>query len=319
MLFFTGRRWVIILLVVAVIAWLMLFIWKGDELKGAVDFSQIKNPPPQSPFPSPSEIKKGAELPISATPQGIQLGRDDWAQAFGKARNQRANWVYHQAAVTGKVSDIAVAKFMSRYCRRYLGKINALPKSVQLDDPARHAALQNANDRCFGDRARLNSNLPVRDREGLGEMVPDLLLATSGAIPHEKGSREALLRYVVDTRSIDLLASVSRVLVDEETMGLLGISSQAGISTAIDAYLVDAAIRLAACEAAGSCRQVALEDIDCVEMGSCVSDWSDYPAIRMFGSEKERDPMLKGKSEQELAEIQKRWAYIAGKIRLITQ
>lgn len=228
-----------------------------------------------------------------------------WSESFRDLRSEKSRVVVHRAAASGKLSDVAAARWQRQFCSKFSKDGEVLISLGMTNQTTQIAYFKKMQDNCFADSVQ--STLVVRDDQGFGKSAGPLVEAAAGNAITDAGIRRELLKRVLQTKSLDLLAAVSRRVLVKEDIYELGLQPSEQVDGTTDEIMLDMAIQIDACSQRGDCDKVAVENIDCELYKSCVADLRNFPNQRIFGEAADRTFFVQMAKTQDSSVLRARW------------
>lgn len=306
-----------ILLVIATIAIVGLVLYLFLSVKVGVRDQQIAGQAPQHSVNTSNEtsVKRPEEKLFEKSGNELLQRRNTsaamaWSASFKNLRGEKPRLVAHRAAVSGKLSDVVAARWQQQFCAKF-SKGGDVLLSIGIDSHAEQVAyFRKMQESCFVDSVQPSDTLNVKDAQGFGSSAAALTEAAAGHAIPDRSTRRDLLKRVLETDSLELLASVSRRLLVKEDIYDLGLPPTQQVDGVTDEIMLDLAIQIEACTQRGDCDTVALENIDCSLYKSCVKDLRDFPSKRIFGNSEEQTFFTKMAPTQDATTLRVRWGEI---------
>lgn len=249
--------------------------------------------------------RASAPLPAASTaPPPVGVNRERWQQVFKATRRESLQAIAQRAAVSGKLTDIAALAFMENYCFRFTSGARQYEMMKISLSPEQKQHADNGQVRCARAGTPTSSQIPLRDAEGLDAVAEDLIKAMRGTFLQGDAKNQQLLSAVLASRSVELLDAVSRTLLRPEDAYAAGLAP--GVSVNLDHQLLVLATMVRACSARGDCDIVGMDQLQCPETHTCVTDMKDYARQYVFVAPEKRAFMFRHPNVSA-SEMEVRW------------
>lgn len=202
-----------------------------------------------------------------------------WSMALKNERRDRYQAASHRAAVSGKLSDLMALRTTERACQNFMIGLGLYTTRGLTLTPAQMAHFESRRAECERGGVPSTSQIPLKDDEGLGDLAGSMMRSVLFSLDKADPHRQAVVAAVLESGSIELL-DATRLSFMVEDAYRAGMSR--GEQPLLDYMLMDVAIRIQACTARGDCEIVAMDQLDCAESHSCLTDLRDFPATKLL-------------------------------------
>jgi hypothetical protein len=235
---------------------------------------------PAKPVSKPADVSASGATRSTPRPTMTAAQQQAWKQ-FGNFYKEKYSVVHHRAAVTGNLVDAAAAAAQRRWCMQ-----GGLPESFYgasgIELPEHQLRLvRQANELCADGKVSLQKT--IKDAVGFTGDVEQFMNAAAGHGHIKPEATQQILDFVKQTRSASLLEAMPYTVLLKALYESGLPPPDSPLPKELDGGLLLPVLQLKGCEERGDCAGVGSFSPRCSQDNSCVNDYRDFAATRIYG------------------------------------